>query len=109
VLDHCNGTLRRFDARAGLLSRPVVVSTGAWGLTNGFGSVWVADGSSVLRIDPRRRTVVARIRVEANVVAAGAGFVWVMDTWDPAGGWLRRIDPATNRVVGPPIRLSARQ
>jgi streptogramin lyase len=105
VLDHCNGTLRRFRARAGLLSRPVKVSTGAWGLTSGFGSMWVADGSSVLRIDPLRGSLVARVRVEANAVVAGAGFVWVMDSWNAVGGWLRRIDPATNRLIGAPIRL----
>jgi DNA-binding beta-propeller fold protein YncE len=105
VLDHCDGTLRRFDAKTGVLTRPYATLTGAWGLTSGFGSVWVADGSSVLRIDPLRRSVVARIHVETNSVAAGAGFVWVLDSWDVAGSWLRRIDPGTNRVVGDPIRL----
>jgi streptogramin lyase len=106
VLDNCDGTLRRFDARRGVLSPPLANSGGAWGLTSGFGSVWVAAGSSVLRIDPRRRAVVARIRVEANDIAAGANAVWVLDRWDPMGAWLRRIDPATNRLIGRPIRLS---
>jgi hypothetical protein len=109
VLDNCDGSLQRFDAERGALSPPLKTSAGAWGLASGFGSVWLADGGRVVRIDPNRGAVVARIRVEANAVAAGARFVWVLDMWDVAGGWLRRIDPATNRLVGRPIRLSARQ
>ena len=105
VLDHCDGTLRRFDPRAGALSRPLATLTGAWGLTRGFRSVWVADGSSVLRIDPLSQAVVARVRVEVTSVVAGEGFVWVLDSWDVTGGGLRRIDPAANRLVGDPIRL----
>jgi streptogramin lyase len=107
VLDNCDGSLRRFEA--GVLSSPLESSAGAWGLASGFGSVWLADGASVVRIDPKHGAVVARIRVEANDVAVGAKFVWVLDRWDPAGGSLRRINPATNRLVGRPIRLSAGQ
>jgi hypothetical protein len=107
LLDNCDGRLRRFDWRSGLLSRPLETLGGAREFANGFGSVWVAAGSSVLRIDPLRRSVVARIRVEANDVAAGEKFVWILDRWDPAGARLQRIDPATNRLVGRPIRLSA--
>jgi hypothetical protein len=108
VIDHCEGTLRRFDAGAGAMGPPVATGVGG-SLASGFGSVWAAGGSSVLRVDPFRGSVLARIRVEANSVAAGAGFVWVMDRWEPAGGWLRRIDPATNRLVGRAIRLSPRR
>lgn len=105
VLDYCDGSLRRFDPKSGRLSGPVA-APGAMGLSAGFGAIWVSDGSMVRRVDDGR--VVAEIRVR-GLVAAGERFVWVLDAGNGVVGWLRRIDPATNRVVGRPIRLSVRQ
>ena len=64
------------------------------------GSVWVAAGGLVLRVDPvtRRRVVVPDMEtVEPPVVqvTAGAGAVWATTT---AGRRLLRIDPRTARV-----------
>ena len=64
------------------------------------GSVWVAAGGLVLRVDPvtRRRVVVPDIEtVEPPVVqvTVGAGAVWATTT----GGKLLRIDPRTTRVA----------
>jgi hypothetical protein len=64
------------------------------------GSVWVAAGGLVLRVDPvtRRRVVVPDIEtVQPPVVqvTVGAGAVWATTT----GGRLLRIDPRTARVT----------
>jgi streptogramin lyase len=108
VLDNCTGDLRRFDARTGRLGPAIETAPGAWGFARGFGSLWVSTGSSVRRIDPARRAVVARVEVDGQFIVAGAGFLWVLHS-DGTTGRLRRIHPATNRVVGRAIRLSARQ
>jgi streptogramin lyase len=107
ALDNCTGVLRRFNARQGEFDRSVKTAPGSLGLMRGFGSLWVSNGATVRRIDPVRRVVVASIRSEGPFIAAGEGFVWVLDWGD--GGWLRRIDPSTNQLVGKPIRLDRRR
>jgi streptogramin lyase len=103
VLDNCSGVLRRFDSRTGKLGPAIETSPGgAVGLVRGFGSIWVSDGSTVRRVHEGR--VVARISARGPYLAAGEGSVWVVDT-DGTTGWLRRIDPATNAVVGKPLLL----
>src|ERR671931_589074 len=76
------------------------VGGGPTGLTTGAGSVWVADysGHRVIRLDPRRNRVVARIRLDGSPYAAafGAGAVWI-SSYDQRHVW--RIDPRANRVV----------
>jgi hypothetical protein len=74
------------------------------------GAVWVTrwDGSSstVLRVDPNRNEIAARIPVGGvpgwdvggEGMAAGAGAVWVAGGTGPRAV-LERIDPATNDVV----------
>jgi hypothetical protein len=101
VLDGCDGSLRRFNTRAGTLSRRVA-APGAMGLAVGFGSIWVSDGPTVRRVQGGRVTAEIKAR---GLVAVGEGFVWVLDYGNGVVGWLRRIDPATNRLVGRPIRL----
>jgi len=103
VLDNCSGALRRFDVRRGAFGAPVQTAPGSLGLVRGFGSLWVSNGATVRRIDPARGVVLAQIRAEGPFLAAGAGFVWVLDWGD--GGWLRRIDPRTNRLAGPALKL----
>jgi hypothetical protein len=70
------------------------------------GSLWVADeaNSSLVRIDVRTGTVLARLRVRAGdpgdpafIVVAGRRSVWLVDS-DLANG-VQRVDPATNAVV----------
>jgi hypothetical protein len=65
------------------------------------GSVWVAAGGLVTRIDPRTRRAVVVPDIETVVppvvqLAAGAGAVWATTT---AGRQLLRIDPGTARVA----------
>jgi streptogramin lyase len=107
VLDGCHGWLRRFDPRARVLGRPIETSPNAMTLEAAFGSVWVADGTRVHRVCGGR--VVARIPARGLTMAAGSRSLWVLDHGDGVTGWLRRIDPATNRLVGRPIRLSGRE
>jgi virginiamycin B lyase len=75
------------------------------------GALWVSDFSGrVLRVDPGRRAVTARIDVDGNPegIAAGAGALWVVspDAYrDGRDSLLSRIDPRTgdverNRVPG---------
>jgi streptogramin lyase len=108
VLNNCDGSLRRFDPRAARVGQAIETAAGAFGLASGFGSLWVSTGSSVRRIDPLRRSVIARVEIDGQFIAAGAGFIWVLAS-DGTQGRLRRIDPRTNRVVGRPLRLSAGQ
>jgi streptogramin lyase len=70
------------------------------GAAFGAGSFWVsAQNSTLARIDPASRRVVATIRLDANhlpgAVVVGEGAVWVF----AGGGLLQRIDPADNQVV----------
>ena len=70
-------------------------------VATGLGSVWALDGSgsgTLLRIDPDRNAVIARIDVRTTSpynVWIGAGSVWVAG--DQAGEVVR-IDPAANAV-----------
>jgi virginiamycin B lyase len=65
-----------------------------------FSSVWISDYGveAVLRLDPKTRTVVARIPIKKPCAAMGAGFgsVWVASC---SGKTIERIDAATNAVV----------
>ena len=67
-------------------------------LDSGFGAVWASDTAKgeILRLDPRTREVLRRIRVGGEaVVTVGAGAVWAFNE----RGRVVRIDPATNRVT----------
>jgi streptogramin lyase len=70
------------------------------GAAFGAGSFWASeDNSTLARIDPTSRRVVATIPLDADhlpgAVVVGDGAVWVF----AGGGLLQRIDPASNRVV----------
>jgi hypothetical protein len=97
--DECEGTLTRRHPET-------LASTGSLSVPPGysvpmvaFGDVWLIGSRSVLRIDPRELRVVARIRTHGVSAAVGAGGLWVLDLGDGIRGAVRRIDPATNRVV----------
>ncbi len=72
---------------------------GGGALAVGEGAVWAMnDGESTLmRIDPARNTVVARIKVSPpDAAAAGDGAVWLSY---PGKDTVSRIDPATNKLT----------
>jgi len=71
------------------------------------GSVWMAGGDTLLRIDPASDVPVATIRVGgiAKFVFPGAGSIWVSRAGAAENGPAMdattvRVDPATNRVIG---------
>jgi streptogramin lyase len=103
MVDTCSGRVRRLDP----VGRGVDTGGYASGIAVGAGSVWVGRYSSVSRIDPRRLRVEATIPVRTAGLAVGRRGVWALDTGDGSRGWLRRIDPTTNRVAGKPIRVPA--
>jgi hypothetical protein len=102
LLDNCDGSLRSINTRSGRWAEPRSTLPGAWWLTAAFGSVWVSEGTTVARLGG------PGIRVRGHMLAASRRWLWVLDMGNGITGWLRRIDPETNRVVGHRIRLSAR-
>ena len=85
------------------------IPQGSGGLAVGDGAVWAMSdsASTLLRIDPKRNIVVARIKVKPSYpcrpfpqacseAAAGKRAVWVSH---PSDNTVSRIDPQTNRVV----------
>ena len=66
----------------------------------GEGAVWAMSNSqaTLMRIDPARNAVVARIKVAypPETVAAGDGGVWLSN---PSDDTVTRIDPRTNKAI----------
>jgi DNA-binding beta-propeller fold protein YncE len=70
-------------------------------------SAWVTTGGGVVyRIDSLTNRVVATVHVGGSLqgIAVGGGRVWVTRTLQ-GPGQLIRIDPRTNKVAGPPIKV----
>jgi YVTN family beta-propeller protein len=95
--------------RGGKVVASIRIPQGSGGLAVGEGAVWAMSdsASTLLRIDPKRNTVSARIKVKPNnpcpafpqacsEAAAGQGAIWVSH---PSDNTVSRIDPQTNRVL----------
>lgn len=78
-------------------------------LAGGAGALWVVDGRSneILRIDPRRVKITARIRVPGRAWSVAAGTYEILVLSVPHGGpvtgpsgtrLLQRLDPRTGRL-----------
>ena len=67
-------------------------------LAAGEGGVWATTNFGVLRVDPSRNAVVARVALpfDPRDIAVGAGAVWITSG---TGHSVWVVDPATNRVV----------
>jgi YVTN family beta-propeller protein len=96
-----NGSVVSIDPGTNRLAgRPIPLGRSPGALAAGAGSLWAADEleGMLVHIDPKRRRVLARIKVGRmpTAVAVGAGAVWVANSGD---GTVSRIDPATNRVT----------
>jgi hypothetical protein len=83
----------------------------------GADAVWAVDDgrNTVLRVDPRRMRVAAQIRVPGRAFGLAAGgdhvFVVSVPTSGPVTGpsglrQVRRVDPRTNRISRPLVRLN---
>jgi DNA-binding beta-propeller fold protein YncE len=79
------------------------------GIAAGAGAVWVTSNGGhvgVYRIDPRANRVAAFIGLPPNPtgITVAHGRVWVTEAKE-GPGIVVRIDPRTNRISGPPIRV----
>jgi hypothetical protein len=88
----------RIDARTGKVIDRLTVHDGGIGpgIAYGAGSLWLARGAEVLRLDPRSGTVVRRFPTPSWWLVFADGAVWAA-TADDGRVW--KIDPAANTVV----------
>ena len=106
VLSHRDGVLSSIDPETNMLSEEIAVKPNSYGLTAGFGSVWVSntgdwrsdEPGSVQRVDAKAGLLLTTIEVGPRplFLSAGEGAVWVINQGD---GTVSRIDPKTNRVA----------
>jgi streptogramin lyase len=106
------GVIYRIDpATATIVSTIPVPGTGEKlsDIATGAGAVWVtgqAPHVGVYRIDPRRGRVTSFIRLQPTPTGITVAYRWVWVTESkPGPGIVVRIDPRTDRVSGPPIRI----
>jgi streptogramin lyase len=102
--DPCSGALVRRDPKTLRPSGRIEVPT-SYGITLGFGSVWLVTGNRVLRVDPETLHIRASIAVRGTSAAIGANAVWVLSMGNGIRGNVTRVDPRTNRVVGRSIPI----
>jgi streptogramin lyase len=89
AIDPGSSSVERVDVGADTPSSPQCVG----------GELWVTTVDSVVRIDPRTRTVVGRVHLggtPADVVAAPDGLVWVTDK---ERSLVNRVDPQGTKLV----------
>jgi ABC-type transport system substrate-binding protein/predicted Ser/Thr protein kinase len=91
------------DARTGRILRRWPVSGGnGVGMAFGAGSLWLAQGDAIARIDPRSGRLVSRIverpgqAGEADWLAFADGALWSVSASD---GIVRKYDPEANQLV----------
>ena len=87
------------DPRTGSTAGEIPVDGRPSGLAVGFESVWVGnrDNATLLRIDPRTRSIeTIGLGVEPRGVAVGGGYVWVVSE---ATNVVVKVDPTLNDVV----------
>lgn len=91
--------LKRIRPRLGTLVATVNVGEAApRQLAAGEGAIWATTGFAIVRVDPRRNEVAARVPLpfDPRDVAAGAGAVWIVNG---TGNSVWVLDPDTNRIV----------
>jgi streptogramin lyase len=91
---------RKLDATALPITQKIPIGGDADWLAIGFGSVWVtvAKNNEVVRVDPARNVVQARIAVDKEPcygIGIGVDKVWVLNCQSKT---LTRINPKTNAV-----------
>jgi DNA-binding SARP family transcriptional activator/DNA-binding beta-propeller fold protein YncE len=100
-----DGVLTQIDPKTLKTISSVGIGISPGGLALGAGSVWVSDanGSTLLRIDPRSNVVERRLALPSGVnpattneVAYGAGSIWVAHGGQRA--FVERIDPESGNV-----------
>jgi ABC-type transport system substrate-binding protein len=85
------------DDRTGKIVRRLVVSgDGIAGIAYGSGSLWLAQGRKIDRVDPRTGHVLRRYPAPARWLKFADGAVWGAD---PGTGLVTKIDPAEHRIA----------
>ena len=107
VAEYYAGLHQLDPERGARVGRPIDVTRFPDDLATSDDSVWVVGGTTgklLQRVDVGARDVVATVTMEdrASAVAVGDRYVWVA-SYD--GRSITRVDPATNRVTGEPIRV----
>jgi peptide/nickel transport system substrate-binding protein len=92
--------VEEIDADSGKVVRHVTIQGGRseGGVAYGAGSLWLASGNGVIRVDPKSGRILARFRVAAitdgvRIVFAG-GAVYAVN---PGNGAVVKIDPVANQ------------
>jgi YVTN family beta-propeller protein len=80
-------------------ANPALGKEGGGALAVGEGAVWAMsnDQGTLMRIDPARNAIVARVKVDPpEAAAAGDGAIWLSN---PSYNTVTRVNPATNTVA----------
>jgi ABC-type transport system substrate-binding protein len=90
------------DMRTGRIARRFSIDGGnAVGIAFGAGSLWLAQGTDVARMDPRDGNVIARIAQRPGQVGEiqwlvfSRGYLWGAGP----NGYVRKYDPGANQIV----------
>ncbi len=99
--DHAHDLVRAHPASGRISDKVTIAATGAGPpsqITVYAGSIWVYEGSSVLRLLLRSTRLVDRLSLSGGggSIAAGTGGVWVSGSFG-----VERIDPSTGQVSSP--------
>jgi ABC-type transport system substrate-binding protein/tRNA A-37 threonylcarbamoyl transferase component Bud32 len=73
-----------------------VAGDGIAGIAYGAGSLWLAQGSEISRVDPRTGRTLRSYPAPARWLTFADGFLWAAD---PGTGRVTKIDPIENKVV----------
>jgi serine/threonine-protein kinase len=101
VLQDVGQQLIRLDARTGKVAGHLQVRGDPTGFNTGGaayanGSLWLARGNSVVRVDPRTGRVLHRFSAASGALVFGDGAVWA---GDPSTGRVWKIDPGTDAII----------
>jgi ABC-type transport system substrate-binding protein/tRNA A-37 threonylcarbamoyl transferase component Bud32 len=84
-------------ARTGTIARRFEIGGGGiGGIAYGAGSLWLAQGRTTLRVDPRTGRVLRRYSAPAGWLLFADGALWAAE---PGSGVVTKIDPVDNRIA----------
>jgi serine/threonine protein kinase/streptogramin lyase len=98
VTEDLGSSVWRIDATSGKVQSRITIGERGIGpgIAYGAGSLWLAHGSDVLRVDPRTGRILHRFPVASWWLAFADGAVWAATS---NSGIVSRIDPLDNRIV----------
>ena len=98
VAEDLGSSIWRIDARSGKVENRITLGERGIGpgIAYGAGSLWLAHGSEVLRVDPRTGHVLHRFPVASWWLAFADNAVWAATS---NSGLVSKIDPLDDRIV----------